>query len=91
MERNKALAVAGSVAVTLLAAGGAVLANVGLLEASEADADVGQLDAQTVADLVAEPTPPSTEAIAVEPPTTVVYVDEYETADGQPATPPAAG
>lgn len=99
MDRRKAIAVAGTVGVTLAAATAAVFANVSLLSSGDGGDDVGELDAQTVAELVQE-SPTTTPAPVVPdagtPPTTVVYVDEYLTVPaGGPAaaTPgaPAAG
>ena len=78
MERRKALALAGVAALTLTA-GTAAAANVGLLGASGTDDGLGELDAQSVAQLV--DTPATTTATApATPDSTVVYVDEYVTA-----------
>lgn len=70
MDRRKALALAGTIAITLTAAGTATAANLGLL-ASGGEAPVGQLDARNVAALT--DTVPSTQPV-----TTVTQVQVVE-------------
>lgn len=92
MERRKAIAIAGTVGVSLAAASAAAFANVSLLSGAGATEGVGELDAQNVAGLVEE-VPTSTtleDLLATSPDSTVVYVDEYVTAPGG-ALPPAPG
>jgi hypothetical protein len=72
MQRRKALAVAGTIAATVTAAGAAMAVNVGLLGSSGPGSKAGQLDARNVAELsnaVAPPAAPTAPAVRV--------VDEY--------------
>lgn len=95
MDRRKAIAVAGTVGVTLAAATAAVFANVSMLSGQDGPDGVGELDAQSVAQLVAEEpttTAPAPSAPGEIPSTTIVYVDEYVTVPaGSPAAAGAAG
>jgi hypothetical protein len=94
MDRRKAIAIAGTVGVTVAAASAAAFANVSLLSSAGATDGVGELDAENVAGLVEE-VPTSTtleDLLATSPDSTVVYVDEYVTAPGGgSAVPPAPG
>jgi|GEM_PF-2171173 len=98
MDRRKATALAGIVALSITGAGAAMALNVGLL-GSSGTSDVGQLDASNItllADEVVQPTGTETtdpSLVPTTPPTTTVYVDEYVTlpagdsvAPGAPAT-----
>lgn len=71
MDRRKALALAGTIALTLTAAGTATAANLGLL-AAESTTPVGQLDARNVASLT-DQAPPTTQTV-----TTVTEVQVVE-------------
>lgn len=63
MERRNALALAGSLAICVTAAGTAMAANIGLLQSAGAPGQVGQLTVQKVA-AVAPPRPTTTEGPA---------------------------
>jgi hypothetical protein len=80
MDRRKALAIAGTAAATLVAAGGALAANFGLLSTAANADPVGQLPAK------AGQTSPAT--TGAQPSVTVVYEDVY--VDG-PVSGPNAG
>ena len=81
MERRTALTIAGAVALSLTAATAAA-ANVGILGSGEDG--LGEMDAQTIAELVDTSPAPAT-AEATSPESTVVYVDEYVTAPAGPS------
>jgi hypothetical protein len=91
MDRRKAVAIAGTVGVTVVAASAAAFANISLLSGAGATDGVGELDAQNVAGLVEEvPTSTTVEDLLVSSPeSTVVYVDEYVTAPGGPTPVPS--
>lgn len=91
MDRRKALAVAGTLALTVTAAATAMAANVGLLRSGSQNS-VGKLDAQNVAALTDSLPPPVTDPPSTEPPSTdpgVEYVDQYVTDPGAAAPAPA--
>jgi hypothetical protein len=79
MDRRKALAIAGTAAATLVAAGGALAANFGLLSTAANADPVGQLPAKVGA------TSPAT--TGAQPSVTVVYEDVY--VDGSGSDPSA--
>ena len=84
MERRKALVVAGTMTATLAMAGGALAANMGLLQ--RADAEVGKLDASTVSQLEGS----TTTTTEPEPEVTII-VQDVPVGGGAASAPAGAG
>lgn len=85
MERKRALVIAGSVGLSVLAGGAAMAANFGLLDAAGDGSPVGELDASNVSDLadavpVADTGTPTDQTTATS--AEVVVIDEWVTEPG---------
>lgn len=87
MERKRTLILAGGAAATVLAAGTALAANLGLMSAGTDDGNpVGELNAADIAELAPlDETPTTTPATSSTTTPQVIILDEWVTEPGAPA------